>query len=186
MSGASVGLVCRATGGRNGAMSDPVIAFAAAGSIDRARNVRLGWRAGEPPGRGGGTGRRDGLKHRWGQPRASSNLALGTTFPWIPGIPGRCPSATVAMRASVRGGSRCGITSQPTGCGAGRFRVVRFGPSRVTRRGESGDGESAATPAQGAGDRRGGARAGARPLARTPAADRCATAGGFARGWRGA
>lgn len=29
--------------------------------------------------RGGGTGRRGGPKHRWGQPRASSNLALGTT-----------------------------------------------------------------------------------------------------------
>ena len=28
--------------------------------------------------RGGGTGRRGGLKHRWGQPRSGSNPDLGT------------------------------------------------------------------------------------------------------------
>src|SRR4051812_48231382 len=30
-------------------------------------------------GRSGGIGRRDGLKHRWGQPRTSSSLVSGTT-----------------------------------------------------------------------------------------------------------
>jgi hypothetical protein len=46
----------------------------------RARRATIGQpgHAGHRP-RGGGTGRRGGLKHRRGQPRASSNLALGTS-----------------------------------------------------------------------------------------------------------
>ncbi len=73
-------------------------------------SARLRWgRSRERTRRGGGTGRRGGLKHRWGQPRASSNLALGTSG----SCQTRAPSAAAAEQAALllrrrRAGARFG------------------------------------------------------------------------------
>ena len=67
------------------------------------------------PRRSGGIGRRDGLKHRWGQPHPGSSPGSGTTFGTFAAPSNQRTLAHTGGQARRRGGR-----SRPQGCNNSR------------------------------------------------------------------